>query len=116
MQIVIEIDEYLYKTIKTLGIVVEDGDAVAVSEAIMNGIPLPKGHGRLIDELDLDLFAPSLGTDEHVNDLMAKHNIDYGNGDDEDKMREFALDLIHSCMNVIETSPTIIKADTERSE
>ena len=49
MQIVIDIDEYLYKTIKTLGIVVEDGDAVAVSEAIMNGTPLPKGHGRLID-------------------------------------------------------------------
>ena len=50
MQIVIDIDEYLYKTIKTLGIVVEDGDAVAVSEAIQNGTPLPKGHGRIIDE------------------------------------------------------------------
>ena len=49
MQIVIDINEHLYKTIKTLGLVVEDGDAVAVSEAIKNSTPLPKGHGRLID-------------------------------------------------------------------
>lgn len=49
MKIVIDIDEYLYKTIKTLGLVVEDGDAVAVSEAIANGIPLPEHHGDLKD-------------------------------------------------------------------
>lgn len=49
MQIVIDINEHLYKMIKTLGLVVEDGDAVVVSEAIKNGTPLPKGHGRLID-------------------------------------------------------------------
>ena len=113
MQIVIDIDEHLYKTIKTLGLVVEDGDAVAVSQAIMKGTPLPKGHGDLKDELDLNLFAPSLGTDGYVNDLMARHNIDYVNGDDEDKVRAFALDLIHSCMNVVKTAPTIIEADKE---
>ena len=109
MKIVIDINEHLYKTIKTLGLVVEDGDAVAVSEAITNGTPLPEHHGRLIDELDLDLFAPSLGTGEYVTDLMAKHNIDYVNGDDEDKVRVFALDLIRSCMNFIDTAPTIIE-------
>jgi hypothetical protein len=49
MEIVIDINEHLYKTIKTLGLVVEDGDAVAVSEAIRNGTPLPKRHGRLVD-------------------------------------------------------------------
>ena len=49
MEIVIDINEHLYKTIKTLGLVVEDGDAVAVSEAIRKGTPLPKGHGRLVD-------------------------------------------------------------------
>lgn len=40
MQIVIDINEHLYKMIKTLGLVVEDGDAVVVSEAIKNGTPL----------------------------------------------------------------------------
>ncbi len=51
MQIVIDINEHLYKAIKTLGLVVEDRDAVAVSEAIKNGTPLviPKGHGDLVD-------------------------------------------------------------------
>lgn len=77
---------------------------------------LPEEHGDLKDELDLDLFAPSLGTDEYINDLMAKHNIDYVNGDDEDKVRAFAMDLIHGCMNVIKTAPTIIEADTAGSE
>ena len=81
---------------------------------IQNGTPLPKGHGDLKDELDLDLFAPSLGTDEYIDNLMAKHNIDYSNGDDEDKVRAFALDLISSCMNVIGNSPTIIEAGKEK--
>lgn len=87
-----------------------------VFDAIKNGISLPKGHSNLKDELDLDLFAPSLGTDEYIDDLMAKHNIDYVNGDDEDKVKAFALDLIHSCNNVIKTAPTIIEEDNESEE
>ncbi len=90
-------------------------DIQTVCEALHNGTPLPKGHGVLKDEKDLDLFAPSLGTDEYVDDLMAKHNIDYVNGDDEDKVKAFALVLIASNMNVIETAPTIIEADKEDS-
>ena len=82
-----------------------------MAKSIRHGTLLPKGHSDLKDELDLDLFSPSLGTEEHVNNLMAKHNIDYVNGDDEDKVRAFALDLISSCMNVIETAPTIIEAN-----
>lgn len=63
MQIVINIDEYLYKIIKTLGLVVEDGDAVAVSEAIKNGTPLPETHGRLIDADILDEVKEMVTTD-----------------------------------------------------
>ena len=109
MQIVIEIPKEMYNDIK-FG---KDGYSNYVHTAVRNGTPLPKGHGDLKDELDLDLFDPSLGTYEYVTDLMAKHNIDYVNGDDEDKVRAFASDLIHSCMNVIETAPTIIEADKE---
>lgn len=86
MQIVIEIDEYLYKTIKSLGIVVEDGDAVAVSEAIMNGIPLPKGHGDLFDR----------------NEVI-KSLFDYFHG----------KKTIGQC---IDSVYAIIEADTERSD
>lgn len=111
MQVVIDIDEDAYKEIKK--IVADENEMCFMQKLIANGTPLPKGHGDLKDELNLDLFAPSLGTDEYVNDLMAKHDIDYVNGDDEDKVRAFATDLIHSCMNVIKTAPTIIEADKE---
>lgn len=116
MQVIINIDDEIYETIKTIEISeLRSGKSFLskVFDAIANGVPLHKGHGDLKDELDLDLSSPSLGTEEYVDDLMAKHSIDYANGDDEDKVREFALDLIDSCMNVIETAPTIIKADNE---
>lgn len=111
MKIMIEIPEEEYKKISNSN--PSYADDFSIYYAIKNGTPLPKGHGDLKDELDLDLFAPSLGISEYVNDLMAKHNIDYVNGDDEDKVRAFASDLIHSCMNVIKTAPTIIEADKE---
>lgn len=112
IELVIKIPEKTYNYVQHMGSI-PMLDTQQVANAILDGTPLPKGHERLIDELDLDLFAPSLGTDEYVNDLMAKHNIDYVNGDDEDKVRTFATDLIHSCMNVIKTAPTIIEADRE---
>ena len=114
MQIVINVDNELYKYFSKRKSMHDDGYFSHVGKlikALRDGTPLPKGHGDLKDVLDLDLFVPSLGTNEYVNDLMARHNIDYVNGDDEDKVRAFALDLIHSCMNVIETGQTIIEAD-----
>lgn len=118
MQIVIDIDENVFTRLFDNGIedyAIVNDDLFTIAKSIRNCIPLPKGHGVLKDEKDLDLFAPSLGTDEYVDDLMAKHNIDYVNGDDEDKVKAFALDLIASNMNVIETAPTIIEADKEDS-
>lgn len=114
IELVIKIPEEVYEMVMntgTFGI-----HRFNTSKAIRNGKPLPKGHGNLKDELDLDLTAPSLGTDEYIYDLMAKHNVDYMNGDDEDKVRTFAMDLIHGCNNVIETAPTIIEAQEAESE
>lgn len=89
MQIVIDINEHLYKTIKTLGLVVEDGDAVAVSEAIMHGIPLPKGHGKLID----------------VNEVKKQYPLEID-----------GLDLRNNnqCLHAaVDEAQAIVKADTE---
>ena len=48
MQIVIEIDEDAYKEIKKI---VADGNEMCfMQKLIANGTPLPKGHGRIIDE------------------------------------------------------------------
>ena len=115
VELVIKIPEEIYKASQIID--VNRNDCIQIPlEVIANGIVLPKGHGALKDELDLDLFAPSLGTSEYVCDLMAKHNIDYLNSDDEDKVRAFARDLIHCCMNVIKTAPTIIEAESEKKE
>lgn len=47
MQIVIDIPDRIYKIVqnRTLNIM----DAEILETAVKNGIPLPKGHGRLID-------------------------------------------------------------------
>jgi hypothetical protein len=57
MQIVIDMDEELYKRIKkNCDIYEEEIESVAFS--IIGGTPLPKGHGRLID-------ADALGEELH---------------------------------------------------
>ena len=121
IELIIKLNEDDYINIKNaINSLIENGvKRASMSQAclaILDGTPLPKGHGDLKDELDLDLFDPSLDIDEYVRELMAKHNIDYANGDDEDKVRAFATDLIYSCMNVIKTAPTIIESDKSESE
>ena len=44
MQIVIDIPEGIYKTL------CKNPTVDIVRQAVINGTPLPKGHGRLIDE------------------------------------------------------------------
>lgn len=46
MQIVIDIPEEEYKCVQITGCI---GNKTCISNAIFNGIPIPKGHGRLID-------------------------------------------------------------------
>lgn len=52
MQIVIDIPEETYEWISRSGFVAEE-DSQEIGEAIHQGIPLPKGHGRLIDADEL---------------------------------------------------------------
>lgn len=51
-QIVIEIPDHRYKQVKD-NIVTVDAYEV-LWQAVQDGIPLPKGHGRLIDADDID--------------------------------------------------------------
>ena len=48
MKVVIDIDKELYKKIKKNGYIYRE-EAESVAFSIIGGIPLPKGHGRLID-------------------------------------------------------------------
>lgn len=91
MQIVIDIPESTYKIFKRLssiiGVLVYEKDILTLIKAVKNGIPLPKGHGRLID----------------VGDLMP--DSDYKDG------IFYAVSV-----GVINGAPTIIEADNEDKE
>lgn len=51
MEIVIKIDDERYKDIQRIAEVQLDRSRFQTAEQVIaNGIPLPKGHGRLIDE------------------------------------------------------------------
>lgn len=49
IELVIKISEKLYEDIKKHGLCGYCSDREIVSEAIANGMPLPKGHGRIVD-------------------------------------------------------------------
>lgn len=66
----------------------------------------------LIYRSDCNLFSPLAGTEEMVRDLMSEYGLIWGkninNIDfDEDKIYDFALDLIQKCQNYIDATPKI---------
>ena len=81
-----------------------------IAQSVKSDVDMAK-VADAIEALEQETFINKPCCISYVNELMAKHNIDYVNGDDEDKVRTFAIDLIHSCMNVIKTAPTIIEVD-----
>ena len=77
MQIVIEIPSSIYEkmmVIKEKGTYEEE----YLKQIILDGTPLPKGHGRLVDVDDLDII--TVKTDDYsgneVIDIVLKEDID----------------------------------------
>ena len=93
MQIVIKIPEEIYSRILERNRI-HTFDNETVCDAIKNGTPLPKGHGRLIDgdRLQAQLFNKTL--DAHFMPI-----------------NKISCDDISECFD---NTPTIIEADTER--
>ena len=81
MQIVIDIPECFYEYCKT------QTDAIEIQLAVANGIPLPKGHGRLIDADEIQFESREFDTYEDYS--RAFDAIDYAEtiveADKEDK-------------------------------
>ena len=87
MEIVIKIDDERYKDIQRIAEVQLDrGRFQTAEQVIANGIPLPKGHGRLIDA---DALIDTLGCSDR--DIYVK-----------------------ACIE--EDAPTIIEADKESED
>lgn len=85
MKVVIDIPEEIYKELKSYYKNITGG--LVIHEAIANGTPLPKGHGRLID----------------ADALLSKAKFLY-------RGYEIAL------TNTIGDAPTIIEAEQEANE
>lgn len=102
MEIVIKIDNERYKDIQRIAEVQLDrGRFQTAEQVIANGIPLPKGHGRIGD---LDALE-----NEMINGIKA--------GNLEEGYEEYAnINNMNDCVQCVKYADTIIEADTESEE
>lgn len=100
MQIVIDIPEEIYEEIKTTKSIYRTG-AKVLCNAIVNGTPIPKGHGRIGD---LDALE-----NEMINGIKA--------GNLEEGYEEYAnINNMNDCVQCVKYADTIIEADEVESE
>lgn len=98
MQIVIDIDDTLIKKISDMGLYrLSKQNIEAVSRVIMNGTPLPKGHGQLIDADALFKWYTASRTKYPVTKDRSAYN----------------TMLMYEIFDEIEDAKTIIEANTE---
>jgi len=99
MKLIIDIPEEVHKRTKFYKEFHDLNDCVITIKALENGIPLPKGHGRLIDK-------------DHMIARLEAASKFYG-GENTDAFDErFSYGLKEAAIKVAE-EPTIIEADTE---
>ena len=98
MEVVIKISDEDYQLMK-------DGHIpFNILDKMMNGIPLPKGHGDLIDRNELKKVY-----DKRITYLYALNKKD-------NPSRGAKICAINWCANTIDELPTILEADTESEE
>ena len=103
MQIVIDIPEEEYKRMKEKRMF---GNVTTWKDAICNGTPLPKGHGRLIDA-DRTLATTWTNFYKHEDEWEKKDNDYLPIG------RLYDQNGFECCQQTIVNAPTIIEADKE---
>ena len=95
MKLIIDIPNWLYADMK------EYKHPDVLDKAILNGVPLPKGHGRLID----------------ADDLMKLYGFEnatkYGNKTAEQQTYSYDTMMMYEIRDMIDDAPTIIPADKE---
>lgn len=97
MKLVIDIPEEIYLNVKKDYLY----DTEVIVNAFKNGIPLPKGHGRLIDADEL-----KKAYDERITDLYTLSKKD-------NPSREAKICATNWCNNTIDELPTIIESESE---
>lgn len=108
MKIVIDIPEETYNFIK------ENSSGSTAHEAIKNGQPLPKGHGRLIDadEYSREMREQQNRVAEYRDDIERE-----GGCDTEQYHRADASLLVYiDARLILDKIPTIIEAEQKKEE
>ena len=102
MKLVIEIDDVRYKDIQRIASVqLENYHFKTAEQIIANGTPLPKGHGRLVDEQNISDYVHS-----HIQEI----NTGYGD------LNSHTNRILRMIESYIDNAPTIIEADKAESE
>lgn len=99
MQIVIEMTEDDYKKVQY-----GYAPVAVMRNAIRKGIPLPKGHGRLIDA---DALKTSYGLEGATK---------YGNESKEQIDHSYSTMMMYEIVDMLDYAPTIIEADEEEKK
>jgi len=114
MQIVIDIDENVFTRLfdnVTEDYAIVNDDLFAIAKSIRKGIPLPKGHGKLIDADELFL---DIQTDEQMR--LGEH-LAWVRERIEDAPTVIEADIPTMYYPQVEgITPTIIEADKEGEE
>ena len=97
IELVIKLSEKNYEHIKRLDIFWAEKGLSIMTQALLNGTPLPKKHGRLIDADALD---ESLEKEQEDLDL-------------DDKLTNAFSDGLTWASEVLSKEPTIIETNTE---
>ena len=104
MQIVIDISDERYKDIKRIASVQMERRTKTCEQIIAKGIPLPKGHGRLIDADALEIL------------YGLEYATKYGNKSAEQQAHSYDTMMMYEIADMIDNAPTIIEADKVESE
>ena len=89
MQIVIDIPEEEYRCVQITGCI---GNKTCISNAIMNGTLIPKGHGRIVDISQIEY-------------LKALHDANFG-----------YITWSEAIKQIKNSAPTLVEADTESED
>lgn len=100
IELVIKIPEEEYKCVQLTGHI---GNTTAVSNALLNGTPLPEHHGDLVDR----------------NELLKQYGLEnatkYDNKDAEQQKHSYSTMMMYEIADMIEDAETVIPATRQQS-
>lgn len=109
IELIIKISDETYKDVVKNGFIYDE-DGEVISHAIINGTPLPKGHGRLIDA---DAF---IATMEDASKRQKYKELLIDNVLTVDDVFKAVIESLQNKGLTEGDSPTIIEADKTESE